>query len=996
MAEDVNIQKIPEQLTERIKEFNSAFKLGIDLGTKTGGVALVKDNNVLFAKTFLDFHNETLKERRERRRNRRSRLAKKKRIARLRSWVLRQKVAGKQLPDPYDLKIKNMVLSKLLKEKGISGEDKKNVSNWSEVVIKGYDTSPEAFVKALTLIFKKRGQLYEEMADHIKDMTDEQLKSYIESLKVITNEAKDALIEEINLRQSIAENGRLIRTYSTLQEKIKEIADESEHSKSKAKDRKQREAEIKQLVEAFCKANNIDDKTCQKWISDLAGLLNKPVRKARFLNRIVIRCNICDKITPKKSRKDIRPLLYGLAVINFIKAGRLEPNEDLKKEFNTLYDEAGYIRQKIINNEKMSDEEKKDKRAILNRLKKYINKDLREYEKKRATDKQKEMLDQIKSLLFDKLTGRSKYCKKHLEEQANGIDIEKGYHGQLHKRYGRNFAQQNHDKRVINLIEQLFFNENETLANEIKNNDIRYITIEAPKPNTKRTKKGEVTKKDTRTIKEKLFEEQVGEQGTICIYTGQSLSKDEIEKYEKDHIFPESRGGPSIRDNLVLTTKEINVEKGDRTPWEWLHEDSSKWEAFKSRVEMLYKKGRITERKKELLLNKSNEFPGDNPTELARVSARINSFILEINKMLKKHGLPEAQTLFERGKPIVQVVRGEETQKLRRQWHAENEGFIPLKDRAYSFNHAEDAAIAASMPPNFWRLQIYRYKWSFPDGKERPDFALPDIAPHWSAFVESRKEPIICVLGKTKYSWKRSIINETIYKPFNERSYYKSINKRDLKSASKAIKDEVPLKELNEHKMSEKYNYYHITYNNKRYLIKAPKGGSSILVKPHDGPQKLLEISPKYEFVLLGESDGKIKKIYKPIWPILKMYESGVIKDIKDNELKKNVELYYEFFKDKKNVLSSYKKLYLHDIVYLDTKKHKGYFITTKFSSKQGVKALPESKVKIMYAYNGGQSEGEDVKGEKKESNEITLGNEDLAYIIKHGVVYRSGLRLRI
>ncbi|MEM4097839.1 MAG: HNH endonuclease domain-containing protein [Candidatus Micrarchaeaceae archaeon] len=991
MAENVSAQKIPEQLMERIKEFNSAFKLGIDLGTKTGGVALIKDNNVLVAKTFLDFHNETLKERRERRRNRRSRLARKKRIARLRSWVLRQKVAGNQLPDPYDPKVKNMVLSKLLKEKGISEEDKKNLSNWSEVVINGYDTSPEAFVKALILIFKKRGQLYKEIADYIKDMTDKQLKKYIESLEVITDEAKGALIDEINWRQSIAESDSLRRTYSTLREKVNEIADESEQSESRAKDRKKREEEIEQLVEAFCKANNIDDGTRQRWLSDLKHLLNKPVRKARFMNRVVIGCNICGKITPKKSRDDIRPLLYDLAVRNFIKAGRLEPNEDLKKDFKELYDKAEPIRKRIINKEELSEEEKKDKKSILKHLKKHINKDLREYEKKRATDKQKKMLDQIESLLFNKLTGRSEYCKKHLEEQANGIDIEKGYHGQLHKRYDRNFAQQNHDKRVINLIEHLLFNENETLANEIKNNGIRYITIEAPEPDTKRAKKGKVTNKDTRPIKEKLFEEQEG----ICVYTGQSLSKDEIEKYEKDHIFPDSRGGPSIRDNLVLTTKEINAEKGDRSPWEWFGEDSSKWEAFKSRVEMLYKKGRITERKKELLLNKSNEFPGDNPTELARVSARINSFVLEINGMLKQHGLPEAQTLFEYGKPIVQVVRGEETQKLRRQWHAEDKDFIPLKDRAYSFNHAEDATIAASMPPNFWRSQIYRYKCSFSDGKERPDFALPDIAPHWSTFVESRKEPIICVLGKTRYSWKRCIINETIYKPFNEKSFYKDIYQRERKDVSKTIKGEAPLKKLNEHKMSEKYNYYHITYNNKRYLLRSPKGGSIILVKPHDGPQKLLEISPRYEFVILGESDGEIKKIYKPIWPILEMYENGVIKDIKDEDLKKNIEIYYKF-KDKKNVLSSYKKLYLHDIVYLDTKKHKGYFMITKFSSKQRIMALPESKVKIKYAYDKGQRESEedqlergDEKSEKKKNYDITLGNDDLAYIIKHGA-YRS------
>lgn len=39
-----------------------------------------------------------------------------------------------------------------------------------------------------------------------------------------------------------------------------------------------------------------------------------------------------------------------------------------------------------------------------------------------------------------------------------------------------------------------------------------------------------------------------------AIYTGERLSKLNIDSYEKDHIFPYSRDGPSIRDNLVLTT----------------------------------------------------------------------------------------------------------------------------------------------------------------------------------------------------------------------------------------------------------------------------------------------------------------------------------------------------------------------------------------------------------------------------------------------------------
>lgn len=130
-----------------------------------------------------------------------------------------------------------------------------------------------------------------------------------------------------------------------------------------------------------------------------------------------------------------------------------------------------------------------------------------------------------------------------------------------------------------------------------------------------------------------------------------------------------------------------------------MHSEPQKWAEFEKRVLSLYRSGKISLRKKELLLNKNQEFPWDNPTELARTGARINSFISELNELLKKHGLAEAQTLFQNGKPLVQVVRGSETQRLRRQWNAIDPSFMPIKDMSISFNHAEDATIAASMPP---------------------------------------------------------------------------------------------------------------------------------------------------------------------------------------------------------------------------------------------------------------------------------------------------------
>ena len=94
--------KAQKEFNDQITEFNSYYRLGIDLGDKTG-VAIVKDNKIILAKTLIDFHTKKLDDRRKSRRNRRTRLSRKKRLARLRSWVMRQKVGDQRLPDPYKI-----------------------------------------------------------------------------------------------------------------------------------------------------------------------------------------------------------------------------------------------------------------------------------------------------------------------------------------------------------------------------------------------------------------------------------------------------------------------------------------------------------------------------------------------------------------------------------------------------------------------------------------------------------------------------------------------------------------------------------------------------------------------------------------------------------------------------------------------------------------------------------------------------------------------------
>lgn len=53
--------------------------------------------------------------------------------------------------------------------------------------------------------------------------------------------------------------------------------------------------------------------------------------------------------------------------------------------------------------------------------------------------------------------------------------------------------------------------------------------------------------------------------GGICQYTGKKLSKNEG---NVDHVIPRSRGGKTDWSNCVLTHKEVNAQKANRTPEE--------------------------------------------------------------------------------------------------------------------------------------------------------------------------------------------------------------------------------------------------------------------------------------------------------------------------------------------------------------------------------------------------------------------------------------------
>lgn len=90
------------------------------------------------------------------------------------------------------------------------------------------------------------------------------------------------------------------------------------------------------------------------------------------------------------------------------------------------------------------------------------------------------------------------------------------------------------------------------------------------------------------------------EQGWHCVYTKEPLSVSRLQDYDIDHIVPYSQ---ELRSdalwNKVLVSRTANqAQKINKTPYEWLHQDEEKWDAFVKIVQSMEK---LSKKKKALL-----------------------------------------------------------------------------------------------------------------------------------------------------------------------------------------------------------------------------------------------------------------------------------------------------------------------------------------------------------------------------------------------------------
>lgn len=244
-------------------------------------------------------------------------------------------------------------------------------------------------------------------------------------------------------------------------------------------------------------------------------------------------------------------------------------------------------------------------------------------------------------------------------------------------------------------------------------------------------------------LRMRLYEEQQLERGknAVCPFTGQDLGSSPFSsELELAHLYPDTRGGLYIAENLVLTTRKVNGEMQDRTPKEAAAAGLPGWFSWAD-MQKQSKKFRWGEKKRALFSFETTEgvsFPDfNNMTRTAQLARELR------NRMAVWMGVAgDVEAIRCRiGNPS-----GSYTAAARR-------SFLPptyAKDRSTTLHHRIDAALMTCIPPAEG-INDVQYGGIFHTEKVNGDrrlmamegFPLPD-------FEKESREPVGCPIVKQK------------------------------------------------------------------------------------------------------------------------------------------------------------------------------------------------------------------------------------------------------
>lgn len=249
-------------------------------------------------------------------------------------------------------------------------------------------------------------------------------------------------------------------------------------------------------------------------------------------------------------------------------------------------------------------------------------------------------------------------------------------------------------------------------------------------------------------LRMRLFTEQGGSPKTAakCPFTGLDLAPEDLftAKFQLAHIYPDSRGGLYMADNLVLTTAEVNAAMADRTPAEAAQAALPGWLSWNEMKRQMKQFKWNTDKQKYFTFTPSAEasFPDFNNTtrtaQLAREFRRLAAIWMGIAAD------PEAMRT-RLGNPT-----GVYTAAARRSFLWPDY----VKDRSDNRHHRWDAAVMTCLPPD--GMNDIRYRGIFHTeltGKNRTLMCIEGLnTPDFLVLKQDGAEcPIVKLNSRSKY-----------------------------------------------------------------------------------------------------------------------------------------------------------------------------------------------------------------------------------------------------
>ncbi len=249
--------------------------------------------------------------------------------------------------------------------------------------------------------------------------------------------------------------------------------------------------------------------------------------------------------------------------------------------------------------------------------------------------------------------------------------------------------------------------------------------------------------------------------GRRCPYTGDLVSFDALFRageFEVEHIWPRSRSLDDSYRNKTLCRRDVNVRKGNRTPFEYFDQDGlDEWEAVLNRLDgMKASKGGIGMSPGKIKRFTAKSMPEDFAArQLNDTGYAARETVAFLKRLWPDVGLKDAPV-------TVETVTGRVTGHLRRLWGLNNilsdDG---EKTRADHRHHAVDALVVACCHPGMTQ-RLSRY-WQQEDNPVVPE--PPSLPKPWETIRADAERTVdeIVVSHRVRKKVSGPLHKQTIY-----------------------------------------------------------------------------------------------------------------------------------------------------------------------------------------------------------------------------------------